>query len=186
VRPIVCCATPRARGDGDRTRDDDQRDPDKLARWRPMRRGSRSPPAPRARDAPLTAVELPAGGVEPYERRDRPAASMRPSAPTTRPTTASCTSRARTATAAMPTTAAPSAGAQELAPAANRPGLRHVAFKVDDVRGVIDRVREAGWETVGEIVAVENTFRRPVPSVVSASHQSSGRKTQRPQSPRTR
>ena len=27
----------------------------------------------------------------------------------------------------------PSAGAQELAPAANRPGLRHVAFNVDDV-----------------------------------------------------
>src|SRR5215218_6966547 len=43
----------------------------------------------------------------------------------------------------------PSAGAEELAPAANRPGLRHVAFKVDDVRGVVDRVREAGWETVG-------------------------------------
>jgi catechol 2,3-dioxygenase-like lactoylglutathione lyase family enzyme len=52
----------------------------------------------------------------------------------------------------------PSAGAQELAPAANRPGLRHVAFKVDDVRGVVDRVREAGWETVGEI---GRTRRRP-------------------------
>ena len=52
----------------------------------------------------------------------------------------------------------PSAGTQELAPAANRPGLRHVAFKVDDVRGVVDRVREAGWETVGEIVDYENTF----------------------------
>ena len=37
-------------------------------------------------------------------------------------------------------------------------GLRHVAFKVDDVRGVADRVREAGWETVGEIVDFENTF----------------------------
>jgi catechol 2,3-dioxygenase-like lactoylglutathione lyase family enzyme len=32
----------------------------------------------------------------------------------------------------------PSAGAHEPAPAANRPGLRHVAFKVDDVRGVVD------------------------------------------------
>jgi catechol 2,3-dioxygenase-like lactoylglutathione lyase family enzyme len=52
----------------------------------------------------------------------------------------------------------PSAGAQEPAPAANRPGLRHVAFKVDDVRGVVDRVREAGWQTVGEIVDFENTF----------------------------
>jgi catechol 2,3-dioxygenase-like lactoylglutathione lyase family enzyme len=52
----------------------------------------------------------------------------------------------------------PSAGAQEPAPAANRPGLRHVAFNVDDVRGVVDRVREAGWETVGEIVDYEDTF----------------------------
>ena len=43
----------------------------------------------------------------------------------------------------------PAAGAQEPAPAANRPGFRHVAFTVDDVRGVLDRVREAGWETVG-------------------------------------
>jgi catechol 2,3-dioxygenase-like lactoylglutathione lyase family enzyme len=52
----------------------------------------------------------------------------------------------------------PSASAQEPAAAANRPGLRHVAFKVDDVRAVVDRVREAGWETVGEIVDFENTF----------------------------
>jgi catechol 2,3-dioxygenase-like lactoylglutathione lyase family enzyme len=52
----------------------------------------------------------------------------------------------------------PSAGAQEPAPAANRPGLRHVAFKVDDVRGIVDRVREAGWETVGEIVNYQSTF----------------------------
>ena len=52
----------------------------------------------------------------------------------------------------------PAAGAQEPAPAANRPGLRHIAFKVDDVRGVVDRVREAGWDTVGEIVDYENTF----------------------------
>src|SRR3954469_10145809 len=52
----------------------------------------------------------------------------------------------------------PSATAQEPAPAANRPGLRHVAFKVDDVRGVVDRLRAAGWETVGEIVDYESTF----------------------------
>ena len=52
----------------------------------------------------------------------------------------------------------PSAGTEEPAPAANRPGLRHVAFTVDDVRGVVDRVREAGWETVGEIVDFQNTF----------------------------
>jgi catechol 2,3-dioxygenase-like lactoylglutathione lyase family enzyme len=52
----------------------------------------------------------------------------------------------------------PSAVAGEPAPAANRPGLRHIAFTVDDLRGVVDRVREAGWETVGEIVDYENTF----------------------------
>src|SRR6478609_8684304 len=52
----------------------------------------------------------------------------------------------------------PSAGAQEPAPAANRPGLRHVAFKVDDVRAVVDRVRAAGWDTVGEIVDFERMF----------------------------
>jgi catechol 2,3-dioxygenase-like lactoylglutathione lyase family enzyme len=52
----------------------------------------------------------------------------------------------------------PSAGAQGPAPAANRPGLRHVAFKVDDLRGVVDRVREAGWDTVGEIVDYQSTF----------------------------
>ena len=52
----------------------------------------------------------------------------------------------------------PSAGAQEPVPAVNRPGLRHVAFKVDDVRGVVDRVRAAGWDTVGEIVDFESTF----------------------------
>jgi catechol 2,3-dioxygenase-like lactoylglutathione lyase family enzyme len=52
----------------------------------------------------------------------------------------------------------PPADAEELAPGANRPGLRHVAFKVDDVRGVVDRVRAAGWETVGKIVDYENTF----------------------------
>ncbi len=53
---------------------------------------------------------------------------------------------------------APSAGAQERAPAANRPGLRHIAFTVDDVRGVVDRVREAGWETIGEIVDYQNVY----------------------------
>ncbi|HEX6461249.1 MAG TPA: VOC family protein [Thermoleophilaceae bacterium] len=52
----------------------------------------------------------------------------------------------------------PAAGTGEPAPPANRPGLRHIAFKVDDVRGVVDRVRAAGWQTVGEIVNFENTF----------------------------
>jgi hypothetical protein len=29
---------------------------------------------------------------------------------------------------------------------------RHVAFKVDDVRAVVEAVRREGWGTVGEIV----------------------------------
>ncbi len=46
----------------------------------------------------------------------------------------------------------------EPAPAANRPGLRHVAFQVNDVRSVVERIQEAGWQTVGEIVNYEDTF----------------------------
>jgi catechol 2,3-dioxygenase-like lactoylglutathione lyase family enzyme len=53
---------------------------------------------------------------------------------------------------------APTAGAGEPEPAANRPGLRHIAFKVGDVRAVVDRVRAAGWDTVGEIVDYEGVF----------------------------
>src|SRR4051812_6948027 len=45
----------------------------------------------------------------------------------------------------------PALGSAEGAPAANRPGLRHVAFKVDDLRGVVGRLRERGWGTIGEI-----------------------------------
>jgi catechol 2,3-dioxygenase-like lactoylglutathione lyase family enzyme len=52
----------------------------------------------------------------------------------------------------------PAAGAQEPVPLPNRPGLRHIAFTVDDLRAVVDRVREAGWDTVGEIVDYEGMF----------------------------
>ena len=52
----------------------------------------------------------------------------------------------------------PFAAAEEPAPATNRPGLRHIAFTVDDVRGSVDRVRGAGWDTVGEIVSYKNTY----------------------------
>lgn len=52
----------------------------------------------------------------------------------------------------------PTAGAQEPEPQPNHPGLRHIAFTVDDVRAVVDRVREAGWDTVGEIVDYEGMF----------------------------
>jgi catechol 2,3-dioxygenase-like lactoylglutathione lyase family enzyme len=82
----------------------------------------------------------------------------------------------------------PSAGAQEPAPAANRPGLRHVAFTVDDVRGVADRVREGGWDTVGEIVNYENTFllcyvRGPEGLIVELAERLEGTASAEPRSP---
>lgn len=52
----------------------------------------------------------------------------------------------------------PTAGAQDPPPAVNRPGLRHIAFTVDDVHGVVQRLRQNGWETIGEIVDYENVF----------------------------
>jgi catechol 2,3-dioxygenase-like lactoylglutathione lyase family enzyme len=53
----------------------------------------------------------------------------------------------------------PPASAGERAPAANRPGLRHIAFTVDNVGAVVDNIREAGWDTVGEIVNYEDIYR---------------------------
>ena len=41
---------------------------------------------------------------------------------------------------------------------ANRPGIRHVAYRVDDVRAVVERMRAAGWGTVGEIVDYEGIY----------------------------
>ena len=37
----------------------------------------------------------------------------------------------------------------------HRPGVTNF---VHDLRGVVDRVREAGWDTIGEIVDFENIF----------------------------
>ncbi|AUI57596.1 VOC family protein [Amycolatopsis sp. BJA-103] len=42
---------------------------------------------------------------------------------------------------------------------ANTLGLRHLAFQVDDVEAVLDRVRPHGAELVGEVVNYENSFR---------------------------
>ena len=52
----------------------------------------------------------------------------------------------------------PSASAQEFEPAANRPGLRHISFGVEDLHGIVQRVRAAGWEPVGEIVNYEDLY----------------------------
>ncbi|QEC50857.1 VOC family protein [Baekduia soli] len=52
----------------------------------------------------------------------------------------------------------PTVAPHEPAPAANRPGLRHIAYNVDDVHAVVERVRAAGWDTVGEIVDYEHRY----------------------------
>jgi catechol 2,3-dioxygenase-like lactoylglutathione lyase family enzyme len=52
----------------------------------------------------------------------------------------------------------PSVRGEDQAPAANRPGLRHVAFQVNNLRSVVDQIREGGWDTIGEIVNYEDMF----------------------------
>jgi catechol 2,3-dioxygenase-like lactoylglutathione lyase family enzyme len=84
----------------------------------------------------------------------------------------------------------PSAGAGDPAPATNRPGLRHIAFTIDDVRGIVDRVREAGWDTVGEIVNYENTYllcyvRGPEGLIVELAERVGGSRSDTPQTATT-
>jgi catechol 2,3-dioxygenase-like lactoylglutathione lyase family enzyme len=52
----------------------------------------------------------------------------------------------------------PHAQAQETAPDANRPGMRHISFSVEDMYSVVDRVRAAGWGPVGEVVNYEDMY----------------------------
>jgi catechol 2,3-dioxygenase-like lactoylglutathione lyase family enzyme len=52
----------------------------------------------------------------------------------------------------------PTIASQEQHPAANRPGLRHISFSVDDMHAVVERVRAAGWEPVGEVVDYEGIY----------------------------
>lgn len=42
---------------------------------------------------------------------------------------------------------------------ANTLGLRHLAFEVDDIEDVLDRVRPHGAALVGEVVNYENSYR---------------------------
>lgn len=41
---------------------------------------------------------------------------------------------------------------------ANRRGIRHIAFAVDDIRTTVAQLRSAGWDTIGEIVDYEGLF----------------------------
>ena len=52
----------------------------------------------------------------------------------------------------------PRADAEPRPAPANRPGLRHVCLSVDDLRATVERVRAAGWGTVGEIVDYEGVY----------------------------
>ena len=52
----------------------------------------------------------------------------------------------------------PFAEAGERAPQANRPGLRHISFSVEDMHAVVERVRAAGWEPIGEVVNYQDMY----------------------------
>jgi catechol 2,3-dioxygenase-like lactoylglutathione lyase family enzyme len=41
---------------------------------------------------------------------------------------------------------------------ANTPGLRHLAFLVDDIHAVVDGLRARGTELVGELVRYEDSY----------------------------
>lgn len=41
---------------------------------------------------------------------------------------------------------------------ASRPGIRHLAYAVDDLHAVVETVRAAGWDLVGEIVDYEGQY----------------------------
>lgn len=43
--------------------------------------------------------------------------------------------------------------------ASNRLGLRHLAFLVDDLDGVLDRLRSKGFKTIGTVHNYEDVFR---------------------------
>ena len=44
-------------------------------------------------------------------------------------------------------------------PPDNRIGLRHVAFAVDDVNDTVERLGEAGYERIGDVVDYEDRYR---------------------------
>lgn len=42
---------------------------------------------------------------------------------------------------------------------ANRLGVRHIAFEVDDLNTIVDGLRDDGFDTVGEVSDFEDTYR---------------------------
>ena len=47
--------------------------------------------------------------------------------------------------------------AQSLPP--NRPGFRHIAIEVQDLNGTVDRLRDQGFDPVGEVADYGNVYR---------------------------
>jgi catechol 2,3-dioxygenase-like lactoylglutathione lyase family enzyme len=54
---------------------------------------------------------------------------------------------------------APPGGGGDRQAAANTPGIRHLAFAVDDIDAVVDRLRARGAELVGEVERYEDRYR---------------------------
>ena len=42
---------------------------------------------------------------------------------------------------------------------ANRPGFRHICIEVDDLNAIVDRLRDEGFDTVGEVQDYGNIYR---------------------------
>jgi catechol 2,3-dioxygenase-like lactoylglutathione lyase family enzyme len=40
----------------------------------------------------------------------------------------------------------------------NRTGIRHIAYQVGDLHAIVDRVRAAGWDTLGEVVDYQGQY----------------------------
>jgi len=54
---------------------------------------------------------------------------------------------------------APTGGGSPEAAPPNRPGLRNIAFEVDDVRATVARLQERGFNLVGELADYEDVYR---------------------------
>lgn len=44
-------------------------------------------------------------------------------------------------------------------PLANTPGIRHITFEVDDVEGVVERLKKHGAELIGRIESYEDVYK---------------------------
>jgi catechol 2,3-dioxygenase-like lactoylglutathione lyase family enzyme len=54
---------------------------------------------------------------------------------------------------------APAAGEGAQPSPANRPGFRHICIEVEDLNGIVDRLRADGFDTVGEVADYGTSYR---------------------------